>query len=106
MDARVILDKLSNLGITMVKNGDKLRFEPGSRVPDDLVSEIRQHKAELLACLNRKPLLGDELERVLELGARRKRGEISALRCGITGHRCTSCQGVPCLGSEPWDDSE
>jgi hypothetical protein len=47
---------------------------------------------------------GDEIERMVALGARLKQGDISAIHCGITGKRCTACEGVPCLGSEPWED--
>jgi hypothetical protein len=48
--------------------------------------------------------VADELERMIALGTRLKRGEIRAVRCGSTGKRCAGCQGVPCLGSEPWND--
>lgn len=48
--------------------------------------------------------IADEVERMIALGARLKRGDISAVRCGATGKRCNSCAGIPCLGSEPWED--
>ena len=55
MDATAILEKLSNLRIrvTVVGNGERLRMEPGSAVPADLVEDIKAHKAELLAFLQK-----------------------------------------------------
>ena len=55
MNARAILEKLSNLQITvtLVGNGERLRMEPGSAVPADLVEDIKAHKAELIAHLQK-----------------------------------------------------
>ena len=50
--------------------------------------------------------VGDEVERMLALGERLRRKDIEAVRCGITGKRCTHCGGVPCLGSKPWDGNQ
>jgi hypothetical protein len=41
-------------------NGDKLVCEPGSKVPRELVPEIRQHKAEIISLVcQRKAAVGD-----------------------------------------------
>jgi len=45
-----------------------------------------------------------EIERLMALGQHLKTQEIKAIRCGLTGKRCTQCQGVPCWGSQPWDE--
>jgi len=57
-NAAAILEKLSLLGIATTPSGEKLLLEPGSKVPADLVSQIREHKTEILAHLG-KPKLVD-----------------------------------------------
>ena len=51
MTPEAILKRLDELGISARASGDKLRVEPGSRVPPELVREIRQHKQEILELL-------------------------------------------------------
>lgn len=59
MGAPEVLHRLETLGITLEMAGDKLRFWPASRVPPDLVEELRKHKAAVLARLrHRTQLLG------------------------------------------------
>jgi hypothetical protein len=48
MEAIEILSTLRNLGITAQANGNKLAMTPGSKVPPELVPEIRRCKAEIL----------------------------------------------------------
>ena len=56
MGAREVLDRLSQLGVTAVLEDSRLFLEPGSRIPTDLISEVRRHKPEIVAYL-RKPRL-------------------------------------------------
>ncbi len=88
-------------------SGDKLQARAAVAPPEDLRAALRKHKPELLRllCPPTPREVADEVEAMCRLGARMKRGEIAAVRCGITGQRCTACQGVPCLGSVPWDDA-
>jgi hypothetical protein len=59
MDTAVeLLEKVKALGVTLTPSGDKLLLEPGSKVPPDLVRQIREHKTEILAHLS-KPKLVD-----------------------------------------------
>ena len=59
MDTAVeLLEKVKALGVTLTRSGDKLLLEPGSKVPPDLVNQIREHKTEILAHLS-KPQLFD-----------------------------------------------
>ena len=51
MQAAEILTALQDVGATAWISGDKLLVEPRSRVPDDLVPEIKSHKAEIMALL-------------------------------------------------------
>lgn len=47
-----IIETLTQLGVTLKANGDRLRIEPASKVPADLLPHIRQAKAEILAALS------------------------------------------------------
>ena len=46
-----ILHQLHQLGVTVGVSGDKVRLEPGSRVPKRLLEALRKDKAEVLAYL-------------------------------------------------------
>jgi hypothetical protein len=52
MQAIEILDAFRKLEITARVNGDKLVVEPGSKLPPELVAEVRQHKSELMTLLS------------------------------------------------------
>lgn len=105
MDAKELLERLERVGVRAETSGDTLRLTPGSRVPSDLVELVRWHKAEIIAALRGETLpspseVADGVEACLRLGARLKIGTISYIVCGLTGRRCTGCQGIPCLGSQ------
>ena len=55
MDAAAILDRLSDIGVTVRLSDDRLQIFPGSKVPPELLSQIRQHKAELVSRLRSVP---------------------------------------------------
>lgn len=59
MTPEAILKRLDELGISARASGDKLRVEPGSRVPPELVPEIRQHKQGILELLGVTSLSDD-----------------------------------------------
>jgi hypothetical protein len=65
MEPTEILTTLQTLNISIDVNGDKLVLTPGSMVPPELVPEIREHKAELLA-LVRPPSSETELRQLLD----------------------------------------
>ena len=48
MTSTEILGRLHDLGITVQANGPKVRLEPASKVPADLLDEVRAHKAEII----------------------------------------------------------
>jgi len=58
MEATEILSTLKNLGVSARAEGHKLIVEPGSKVPQELIPEIRQRKAEILSliCQPEKPV--------------------------------------------------
>jgi len=73
-----VLDRLAELGINAWTAGEKLRLQPGSKVPPELFEEVRQHKAEILSVLrtvgdgqapllNRPPATEQELRRLIDL---------------------------------------
>jgi len=78
MTSTEILDQLQELGVTVRVNGPKVRLEPGSLVPPDLLAEIKEHKAEIIQELlptygdgepppqNRPPVTEQELRRLMD----------------------------------------
>ncbi|MDO8532658.1 MAG: hypothetical protein Q7T26_10950 [Dehalococcoidia bacterium] len=111
-EALAVLAECQKLGATFRVEGDTLRVRAPAPLPGEMLAVLRQHKAEVLAHLRAgatgvsqaaPPSLADALEAMLALGQRLKRGEIAAVRCGISRRLCTACQGVPCLGSAPWE---
>ena len=48
MEAKTILDRLYSLGIEVTISRDKLLLEPGSRVPEELVEELKSHKQDII----------------------------------------------------------
>src|SRR5437764_325214 len=53
MRAIDILAKLTVLGLTVTADGDAINVRPRERLTDELRTEIRQHKTELLMLLPR-----------------------------------------------------
>ena len=59
MDAAQVIEALVSLQISVRAKGDKLLLVPGSKVPQELVQEVRKHKGEIIAVLNRSTELAD-----------------------------------------------
>ena len=51
MDAAEVIERLQNLNVSVRAIGDRLLLEPGSRVPQDLVPDLRRCKLEILRLL-------------------------------------------------------
>jgi len=112
-----LIKRVQNLGARLWFDGNRLELDIPTDFPNTLLEQLRENKGDVLNYLREvttdgaivtsgtaKTSVVDQLERMLALGAQMKRGEISAVRCGITGKRCAACQGVPCLGSVPWEE--
>jgi hypothetical protein len=56
MIAEDLLSRVGQCGGTATVIGDSLRLSAPSRLPDDLVSELRRHKREVLAVLGNAPM--------------------------------------------------
>ena len=54
-----VLDRLTGLGVTAWATGQKVLLEPGSKVPPELLVEVRQNKAEIVVRLRRRTKLID-----------------------------------------------
>ena len=52
MTSTEILGRLHDLGVSVLLNGSKVRLEPGSKVPADLLDEVRRNKAEIMLLLS------------------------------------------------------
>ena len=50
-----ILDSLRTLGITVVASGDRLRLQPASNLPAEMISLIREAKPAILEALRNRP---------------------------------------------------
>ena len=48
MAAIELLELLENFGITVSLDRDELVLKPGSKVPSDILDEVRHHKAEII----------------------------------------------------------
>ena len=110
MNAATVLERLSALGVSVrPTDHGTLHLSPASVIPPDLVEMVRQYKPDILVALRTETLpspaeVADSVEACLRLGQRLRRGEVTAVRCGITSRRCAACYGVPCLGSTPWEE--
>ena len=54
MNTTEVLDRLTQLGITARTAGEKLLLEPGSKVPADLMAEVKEHKSDIVSHLRRE----------------------------------------------------
>ncbi len=90
MTAVDVLDELTSLGITATASGQKLLLAPGSKVPQELLAEVKEHKSELLdlvthplvpttACTCNPPPSQGEYRATAQAG------------CGTAYPRCSSC---------------
>ena len=52
-----ILQILQTLGVKVEVIGDRLRFQPASRIPSDLVCRIREEKPAILQALRNRPAI-------------------------------------------------
>ena len=66
MNVAAVLDRLESQGVTITVTGDQVKLEPGSRVPSDLVEQLKHHKKEVVAFLRGRntqsanPPVGDD----------------------------------------------
>ena len=54
MNANSVLNRLVSLGVTATVDGEALELSPGSKVPEDLVPEVRAHKPEIVERLRQR----------------------------------------------------
>jgi hypothetical protein len=98
MQAHQIFKALTDLGVTIRVDGTDLVVVPKSKVPDNLVSELRGHKAKLLAlltgvCFCKSPMPRADVE------------NHPCQRCDLAG-RCTVCGGCRwCAFQLKWNDN-
>ena len=123
MEGLDLLLRAQAAGLDVSVDGDSLVIR-GPRSADALALSLLAHKADLLTLLARQDANPDGLPAFhrdlfttvrdtmgagaaldllpsLVLGARLTNAEIAALRCGVTGARCESCLGIPCIDSVP-----
>ena len=57
MEAALLLDRLNALAVTVTIVGEKLRLQPGSKVPLEMVEEVRQKKGQIIEEMRARELL-------------------------------------------------
>lgn len=55
MKALALVERARRFGVTMKPEGDALRLSAPHQPPADLIAELRQHKAEIMALLTGQP---------------------------------------------------
>ena len=66
MNVAAVLGQLESQGVTITLTGDQVKLVPGSRVPSDLVQQLKHHKKEVVAFLRGRrtqsvnPPVGDD----------------------------------------------
>jgi len=92
MTATDVLDELASLGITATASGEKLLLVPGSKVPQELLPEIKEHKNELLELVS---LPSESSEAApcscSPLPTQAEYGHMAQAGCGPTYERCREC---------------
>ena len=63
-----IIEQLDDLGVSITSNGEKLSLKPASRVPEQLMNEIRLYKSDLLDVLPNDEELDDIVRHVRDYG--------------------------------------
>lgn len=61
-----ILATLQNWGVKVEVIGDRLRFQPASRIPPDLVLRIREEKPAILEALRSRPAISPKPDKSVE----------------------------------------
>ena len=90
MNASSVLSQLHYMGVAVTVATDKVRLQPGSRVPPEILEFIREHKADVITMLSSQPPIEISAEPCLVCRSRLTRSGECAGRCAI--HEC-----VPCL---------
>ena len=95
MTAADVLDELASLGITATASGEKLLLVPGSKVPQELLVEVKEHKNELLELVNQTSdsiQVGPTTACVCNpLPSQGEYGHRAQAGCGPGHERCATC---------------
>ncbi|HXW71997.1 MAG TPA: hypothetical protein VEK34_11230 [Methylocella sp.] len=78
MSARQLIERSSKAGLSITVDGPDLVVEADSHIPDDLLTELRDHKPEIIALLQPQPVIVEfdpaRLQRALIEGTTRPSG--------------------------------
>jgi hypothetical protein len=75
MDAVAVVERIKALGVTMTPSGSKIRLEPGSKVPAELIQALRENKPAIIAILTKPSvaLSGALTQKTDEIAVMRRR---------------------------------
>ncbi len=94
MTATDVLDELTSLGVTATANGQNLLLEPGSKVPQELLAVVKEHKNELLDLVTQPSDSSGILPTAAcscSIPTHSQHGHPSQAGCGPTYERCEAC---------------
>jgi hypothetical protein len=63
-----VIRRAIDYGVQVALHGDRLRMTAPRKLPDDLLAELRRHKAEIIAFLSHRPAEGVTSAEVIEAG--------------------------------------
>jgi hypothetical protein len=64
--AAKVLSRVQGHGITLLPDGDRLRFRPASALTPELREELRQHKEDILSILRRREEVQQDTSPLIE----------------------------------------
>ena len=93
MTAVALLLRLAELGVSVQADHDRLRLRPGSAVPPDLLSGLREHKAMVLVLLATAAMLKARNDDVRRAALQRPPSWSDTTACPAPGCFCSCCNG-------------
>ena len=90
MNASAVVSQLHDMGVAVTVPTDKVRLQPGSRVPPEILEFLREHKADVITLLSSQPSIEISAEPCSVCRSRLTRG-------GVCAGRCANPECVPCL---------
>ena len=91
MGAVELLEELQSYGVSVSLDQDELVLRPGSQVPADLLSEVREYKAQILEFLSIRPTYPATPCNCDPLPSQAEFGPMAQAGCGPTYERCDAC---------------
>jgi len=66
LTAAKVLSRVQGHGITLLPDGDRLRFRPAAALTPEMIDELRQHKEDILKILRRREEVQQDTSPLIE----------------------------------------